>query len=137
VKKEKSCGAIVFSIQNDVPHVLMIKHVHGGHWSFPKGHVEGIETEEQTAHREVFEETGIKMEIIPGYRKIVSYSPRFNVSKTVVYFLAKALCNVIVPQEEEISQAEWVKLNECKDRVTFSNDIELLNMATEYLKNPL
>ena len=63
MKKEKSCGCIVF---ND-GKVLLVRH-NKGHWDFPKGHVEPGETEEQTAKREVKEETNIDVEINTNFR---------------------------------------------------------------------
>ena len=56
---EKSCGAIVFRKYHGNTELLLIKHANGGHWSFPKGHVEPGETEEETAAREVKEEVAI------------------------------------------------------------------------------
>ena len=45
MRKEKSCGALVVRMGNDEPEILLIKH-NGGHWAFPKGHVEAGETED-------------------------------------------------------------------------------------------
>ena len=53
---EKSCGAVVFRIGERGPEALVI-HQNAGHWGFPKGHVEPGEDEEQTALREILEET--------------------------------------------------------------------------------
>ena len=55
VRYEKSCGALVFrqDPRTGRRYVLMIRHKHGGHRSFPKGHVEAGETEHETAIREV------------------------------------------------------------------------------------
>lgn len=133
MQHEKSCGAIVIKKDGEKVFLLMIKHLHGGHWAFPKGHVEGNETEEETAHREVFEETGIKIEIIPGYRKVVEYSPRFNVRKKVVYFLAKALNDELIMQEEEIKDICWKDIDSAEELTTFKNDKALISMAKEYL----
>ena len=68
----------------------MIKHKNGGHWAFPKGHVEKKETEPETALREIKEETGLKVELDTGFREMVTYSPKPNVMKDVIYFAAKA-----------------------------------------------
>ena len=51
--REKSCGALVYRDREGVKELLLIKHRSGGHWSFPKGHVEGSENEVQTALREI------------------------------------------------------------------------------------
>ena len=47
-----SCGAVVFRKYHGNTELLLIKHTVGGHWAFPKGHVESGETETQTALRE-------------------------------------------------------------------------------------
>ena len=52
MKREKSCGALVYRVTpNGQKELLFIKHRHGTHWSFPKGHMEEGETEVQTALR--------------------------------------------------------------------------------------
>ncbi|MEG2924609.1 MAG: NUDIX domain-containing protein, partial [Oscillospiraceae bacterium] len=51
MKKEKSCGVICFDLKEENPRVLLIRHRFGGHWAFPKGHVEKGETETDTALR--------------------------------------------------------------------------------------
>ena len=55
---EKSCGAIVFTRRNG-QILFVIVQEQAGTYSFPKGHMEGDETEAETARREVFEETGL------------------------------------------------------------------------------
>ena len=56
---EKSCGAVVFKKQKDGIRYLLL-HYDAGHWDFPKGNQEKNEKEEQTAAREIKEETGIE-----------------------------------------------------------------------------
>ena len=87
---EKSCGAIVYRKYHGNTEILLIKHINSGHWSFPKGHVEGDETEVETAKREILEETGIEVNLDPTFRELVTYSPRKDTVKVVVYFVAKA-----------------------------------------------
>ena len=64
---EKSCGAIVYRKSHGNTEILLIKHVNSGHWSFPKGHVEGNETELETAQRENKKENGIDVIPQPDY----------------------------------------------------------------------
>ena len=73
---EKSCGAIVYRKYHGNTEILLIKHINSGHWSFPKGHVEEGETEEETAKREIMEETGIDVNLDTTFREIVTYSPK-------------------------------------------------------------
>ena len=69
MQHEKSCGAIVYRKFHGNIELLLIKNQNGGHWSFPKGHVEGTETEEETAVREIMEETGIQVALDTSQRR--------------------------------------------------------------------
>ena len=104
---EKSCGAIVYRKYHGNLEILLIKHVNSGHWSFPKGHVEAGETEVETALREIKEETGIDVIIDPTFRETVTYNPRKDSQKVVVYFIAKAKNFDYVRQESEIAEIKW------------------------------
>jgi ADP-ribose pyrophosphatase YjhB (NUDIX family) len=42
----------------------LVKQHPGGHWAFPKGHVETNETEQETARREIKKKPGLDVEII-------------------------------------------------------------------------
>ncbi|HIZ55331.1 MAG TPA: NUDIX domain-containing protein [Firmicutes bacterium] len=126
---EKSCGALVYRKFHGNIELLLIKHANGGHWSFPKGHVEEGETETETAQREIYEETGVEVIIDPTFREIVSYSPKRDTQKDVIYFLARAKKFEITPQEEEISAARWVELSLVHSMLTYDNDKQLVNKA--------
>lgn len=126
---EKSCGAIVYRKSHGNIEILLIKHVNSGHWSFPKGHVEAGETEEETALREIKEETGIDVIIDSTFRETVTYFPRKDTQKVVVYFLAKAKNFEYVPQEEEIAQIKWVDIGYATSVLTYENDKTIVNKA--------
>ncbi len=126
---EKSCGAIVYRKHHGNTEILLIKHVNSGHWSFPKGHVEDNETEVETALREIKEETGIDVIIDPTFRETVSYSPKKDTQKVVVYFIAKAKNYEYVPQEEEISDIKWVEIGHALSILTYENDRSIVNKA--------
>ena len=131
---EKSCGALVFRRMDGRLDFLILKHRLGGHWSFPKGHVESGETESQTALREVLEETGLSVSLMPGFRKQVSYSPREGIHKDVVYFLGYARDSRTTMQEEEISEIRWVSAARCHEYLTYLNDRRLLADARNFLR---
>ena len=132
---EKSCGAVVFRKYHGNIELLLIKHVVGGHWSFPKGHVEPGETEEQTALREIKEETGIDVELNTSFREVVSYSPKRDTTKDVIYFLGKAKTFQYTPQEEEIAQIKWVEINLAHSFLTYDNDKQLVNKAKPMMRD--
>ncbi|MEG1050074.1 MAG: NUDIX domain-containing protein [Oscillospiraceae bacterium] len=132
MKKEKSCGAIVFYLKDSIPKILLIKHANSGHWSFPKGHVEAQETETQTAEREIMEETGICAKIDTRFRSIVTYSPKKETVKDVVYFFATAQNYDTHRQEEEVSEVRWIDANVAYDCVSYKNDKILVEKAIEF-----
>lgn len=132
--REKSCGALVFREKQDIYELLLIKHRSGGHWSFPKGHVESGEDELQTALREIKEETGLDVNLLDGFRRSVEYFPKPHVKKQVVYFLGHSRADDTVRrQEEEISEYKWCLLERADEMVTFKNDKHLINEAKRFL----
>ena len=122
MKQEKSCGCIVINEKNEV---LLIHH-NSGHWDFPKGHVEDGETEVETAIREVKEETGIDVKVNEKFRYTIVYSPKENIIKEVVFFLATNISNNKNPQLEEVSEVQWVEYNEALKIITYDDTRELL-----------
>ena len=132
---EKSCGAIVFRKYHGNTELLLIKHTIGGHWSFPKGHVEAGETEEETALRDIMEETSVEVELCPGFREMVTYSPKRDVQKDVIYFLGRAKNFDYVPQESEIAQIKWVEINLAHAFLTYDNDKQLVNKAKPLIRD--
>ena len=128
---ERSCGAIVFRDREGGESVLMVQHG-PGHWSFPKGHVEAGEQERQTAIREVFEETGIRIEIRSDFQGSSSYSPRPGVLKTVIFFLGDYLGGQLIPQLSEVRAAAWLPLEEADRLLGFDRDRQIFHQALEY-----
>ena len=134
---EKSCGALVYRRFHGNTELLLIKHANGGHWSFPKGHVEEGETEIETALREIKEETDVDVIIDPTFREVVTYSPKKDTQKDVIYFIARATTFDYTPQEEEVSQVKWVEINRAQSCLTYDNDKQLVNKAKAVIKESL
>lgn len=110
LKKEKSCGAIILKGSK----VLIIKQT-SGYWSFPKGHVENNEKEEDTALREVKEEVNLDIELDNNFREVITYCPnKINTLKDVVMFLGYPISEDIVLQEEEVLEYKWESLDNLK-----------------------
>ncbi len=132
---EKSCGAVVYRKFHGNIELLLIKNANGGHWSFPKGHVEPNETEEETAKREIMEETSIDVIIDNTFRHVITYTPKKDITKDVVYFLAKAINYDYSPQEEEISKIKWVEINHANTILSYDNDKQIVNKAKSVIKD--
>ena len=135
MKKEKSCGAVVYKFQNNQLLFLLIKSKKGHHYSFPKGHVENNETEIETALREIKEETNLDVIVDTNYRSVITYSPMENVMKDVVYFVATPTGEEkVIPQVEEVSSAKWLYYSQALKQITHENEKNVLIKAYEYLK---
>lgn len=138
IKYEKSVGAIIYFIDEQQKiYYLVQQHVNGNHWAFAKGHVEANETEEETALREIEEETGItEVTLDMKFRESNVYSPKENVEKEVVYFTAetsKATAFAVENQEIEIQEILFLPYEAAIDQVTFPNDKLVLEKANQYL----
>lgn len=121
LKYEMSCGAYVI----DNEKVLMVKHKTGNHWDFPKGHIEINETKEETAIREVKEETGIEINIVSNKEYKNTYKPKINVQKEVIFFEAEKVGGDLKIQEEEVTDVEWLDFTKAIERLTFEKSKDL------------
>ena len=130
---EICCGLVVFNDNN----VLIIKHKYG-HISFLKGHVEGNETEEETAIREVKEETGIDIEITSNKKYYVQYENDNNSIEKVTYFIGKMIGGKLNPQLSEISSCYFEDEKKVSDLITYDNDREMyLDVLNDIKKGEL
>ncbi len=127
MKREKSCGIIVFHDNK----VLMARQ-NSREWSIPKGHVEGSETEIETALREVKEETNIDAQIVGDFKKTITYSPKDKVIKDVVFFTGIPLNNDLKPQEGEILETKFFNLDEALNTLKYEDSINLLKEGIKY-----
>ena len=132
---ERSCGAIVYRIINGEVRFLLIKNRCANHWSFSKGHMERNETPEQTAAREVLEETGIHIGILPGFAYKSEYTVNGKVEKSVTIFLACTQDTQTIIQKEEIEDYLWLDYTRAMSTLRFVNDKTMLKNAKQYLVN--
>jgi tRNA nucleotidyltransferase (CCA-adding enzyme) len=133
MKFEKSCGVIVYRYNNGSTEFLAVKSKAFGHWGFPKGHVENGESEEETAKREVLEETGLEIGICSGFREGIEYSPKEGIIKEVIYYIGKSQGSDVNIQQEEIEDYRWLNFHEMFEMLTFENDKKILTEAKDFL----
>lgn len=109
MKKDKSCGVILVK-----DNKVLLEYQTNGFWSFPKGHVEGNESEAETAARETFEETGLIVEVDTSKRFILNYIiEELGLDKDVVLFFGKIIDDSnFKKQDSEIHELRWVPVSE-------------------------
>ena len=64
----------------------------------------------------------------------MEYSPKENVEKQVVFFVAKNITDNIIVQEEEVQGAKWLNIEDAIELITFDNSKELLRKVKKDLK---
>lgn len=136
MKTEKSCGAVVFTRENEEIRYVIIQSKEGI-FGFPKGHMECGETEEETALREVWEETGLQVKLLKGFRTEDSHlihRPRKpDVMKHIVYFLAEYADQQPVAQETELMAIHLMDYDTAMSAFQFESSRRILNEADHYL----
>lgn len=125
---EKTCGSVLFLRDNGVKKYLLIKN-DSGHIGFPKGHIEVGETERQTARREVFEETGVDIEINEETRQEYTYKTLNGSIKKCIYFCNEFDMQEIKIQQEEISESWLMPYEEAMKLLNFKEDRRILEKA--------
>ncbi len=131
---EKSCGAVVFTVRQGQPLYVIVQEK-SGFCSFPKGHMEGDETEMETARREIREEIGLQPEFISGFclRDEYHLSEKPGTWKRVTYFLARFGDEPLIPQPEEIRQILLLPYEQALGRFQHENNRRILTAAHTFL----
>lgn len=131
-----SCGGVVI-FRGKI--LLLYKNFHNKYegWVLPKGTVEAGETHEETAIREVREETGARAKIV-NYVGKSHYSftvPEDTVEKQVHWYLMMGESYFSKPQREEFFvDSGYYKYHEAYHLLKFSNERQILEQAyNEYL----
>jgi 8-oxo-dGTP pyrophosphatase MutT (NUDIX family) len=107
-------------------------------WSLPKGHVEPGETIDETAVREVREETGIAGRIIAPLGSIDFWfvAEGQRVHKTVHHFLLLAEGGELSDSDVEVSEVAWVPLAEVGRALAYVDERKLVDGVPALLADP-
>ena len=131
---EYSCGAVVFTRREGQLRFVLVQE-RPGSYSFPKGHMEGSETEVDTARREIFEETGLRPAFIDGFCRREEYhlSEKPGTWKRVTYFLAEFGDEALYAQAGEIRRVLLLPYEEALKLLPHENQRQILADAYGFL----
>ena len=135
-KTERSCGAVVFTRDRGSVQYLIIQSLSGA-FGFPKGHMEPGEREEETALREIAEETGLSVTLLEGFRAEDRYTFSLDgkpISKHVTYFLAEFSRQIPTPQETELSGVFLTAPEDAMAALSFESGRRILEEARAFLQ---
>lgn len=135
-KQAVSAGGVVYRRAADGFEVLLLE-TPGGKWGLPKGTPSEGETIQQTALREVREETGLEVELEEELDAIeywfVRSAERTRFHKQVHFWLMRPVGGSIEQHDHEHVSVRWFPLPEALRRVAFANAAETLQRAATLL----
>ncbi|WP_026476708.1 NUDIX hydrolase [Alkaliphilus transvaalensis] len=133
MRREVSAGGVVVFGNA----ILMLKK-YNGDWVLPKGKVEEEEALEDTAVREVFEEAGVKVEVI-NYLGQIEYTfkntwhDNNRIHKTVHWFLMQSKNIECVPLKKEgFIEGKFVHINRAVDLAKYQDEKEIIEKAINF-----
>jgi 8-oxo-dGTP pyrophosphatase MutT (NUDIX family) len=143
VLEETSAGGLVVDLAYGVPRVAVIARINRAgrlEWCLPKGHLEGCETPEEAAVREIEEETGIRGRIL---RELGTIDYWFSaegrrIHKTVHHYLLEATGGTLSVEgdpDAEAVDAAWVPVSELGTRLAFTNERRIARVARDVLSD--
>ena len=133
-----SAGGIVVRFQDGRPHLVVGSRRRervGYTWTLPKGTPKRGESTEETALREVTEETGLQVRITAPLESI-EYSfvqSGTRIQKTVHYFLMVPVGGDLSRHDKEFDQVRWIDFDEAPTILTFETERDLVARAADAL----
>lgn len=118
--------------------ILVCQHSQHHGWVFPKGligdHIKN-EGKEETALREVKEETGIEGKIEKQLDPVVYWYvwEKEKIRKTVYYYLMNYLSGDTSSHDEEMENVEWLSSEDVENKLTYKADKQVWNQAKKLL----
>ena len=136
-----SAGGIVVRYESDQPWLVVgsrRRERDGRTWTLPKGTPDPGESREQTAIREVEEETGLKVRITGPLDSIEYWFVQSGtrIHKTVHYFLMEPTGGDLAGHDHEFEEVRWIRFSEAAATLTFETERALVARATELLADP-
>ena len=133
-----SAGGIVVRYEDGRPHLVIgsrRRERDGRTWTLPKGTPERGETAEQTAVREVAEETGLEVRITRPLDHIEYWFVQSGtrIHKTVHYFLMEPTGGDLDRHDHEFEQVRWIPFDEAQAILTFETERALVQRAAAVL----
>lgn len=133
-----SAGGIVIRREAGVPQFVAGRRRREGSgfaWTLPKGTPNPGETTEQTALREVTEETGLEVRIT-GPLDSIAYTfvaRGVRIHKTVHYFLMEPTGGDLTQHDREFDTVRWVNLSDAGGLLTFETERSLVERTAQQL----
>jgi 8-oxo-dGTP pyrophosphatase MutT (NUDIX family) len=128
-----SAGGIVYRLGERAPEVVLCGRIAAGLWGLPKGTPHDGETIEETACREVREETGLDVVIERKVGEIEYWFARAEQGKRfhkrVHHYLMVSVGGDVDRHDHEYDVVGWFPIDEAERMLTYENEAEVLRRA--------
>jgi 8-oxo-dGTP pyrophosphatase MutT (NUDIX family) len=131
-----SAGGVVYRKVGDSIEIVLVSRRRERLWALPKGTPNAGESTEETALREVREETGLEIEILEALGELrYTFINRagVRVDKVVHHFLMEPTGGSFDDHDDEFDDVDWYDLHEAQRRLTHRNQIHILDRAAELI----
>lgn len=132
--REISSGGVIFRRRGGNVEVALIRV--RDRWGLPKGKVEEGEGLEDTALREVREETGLEGKIVAKLGDITYwYSNKtrggepVRIFKRVYFYLLRFLAGDVSRHDHEVEEVGWFPIEEAEGQISYRTERDIINKA--------
>jgi uncharacterized protein involved in tolerance to divalent cations/ADP-ribose pyrophosphatase YjhB (NUDIX family) len=136
--REVSAGGVMYRKNSDQIQIALI-HVRN-RWGLPKGHVEEGERIEETALREVREETGLEGRVVKklgdiryAYRDTTKEGEPIRIYKRVHFYLLRYLKGDVRDHDHEVDEARWFPMDQVIKNLKFATERKMVHRALSVL----
>lgn len=141
VERAVSAGGVVYRLRGTLPEIVLVARPSTNLWALPKGTPEHGESVEETARREVSEETGLNVAIEQPVADIAYSFPRprggGRVDKVVHHFLMTSTGGNIDAHDHEYDLVGWYGVEEALRLMTYDNERTVVRRAAELIGDQL
>jgi 8-oxo-dGTP diphosphatase len=134
-ERQVSAGGVTYRRQGETVEIALIAVGPKNRWQLPKGLVDGAETPEQTAVREVREEAGLDTELLARIDTVEYWyygqrrGERIRFHKFVHFFLLRFLAGEVSDHDHEVNEARWVAIDEAVKMLAFASEKKVVQKA--------
>lgn len=131
-----AAGGVVFREGDEGIEIVLVSRRSSGLFALPKGKVDPGEQVEQTAVREVREESGLEAEILDALGEVRYWftdEHRERVDKVVYFFLMRPTGGDMADHDHEFDDVGWYHLAEAERLLTHKNQLHILHRAAELI----
>jgi 8-oxo-dGTP diphosphatase len=137
--RQVSSGGVIFRKNDDSVEIALVAVKDGKVWCLPKGIINKGEEPDETAIREVSEETGLKGRIIEKLGEINYWyylkEEEAKCRKTVYFYLLEYEGGDISKHDWEVDKAAWFQIDDALKIASHKNERDIIEKAREVLSS--